>query len=287
MQTILSQLLAMYPARSQNDEKNALIEVVQGVTLCGLARAGFFKHAAFYGGTALRIFHGLDRFSEDLNFSLVSPNDGFELKKYFSALESELHSVGLNFKIEEKVKTTNSSIKSAFIKGNINEHILSVYKDERSLAKVGPAEVIKVKFEVDTKPPAFAAFEYKHHLLPSPCQVKLYDMPSLFAGKLHAVICRSWKTRVKGRDLYDFIFYISRNTPVNMLHLKARLMGSGFIDKDFNLTRETLVSILNQRFSVIDYEQAKQDVVPFIKDRTKLDIWSMEFFTEIAKGLNA
>lgn len=285
MQTILSQMLALYPTQSQSDEKNALTEVIQEVALCGLSRAGFFKDAAFYGGTALRIFYGLDRFSEDLDFSLVAPDADFELKKYFSVLESELHSVGLNFKVEEKVKTADSNIRSAFLKGNTKEHILSVYQDEQNATKINPSEVIKIKFEVDTNPPAFATFENKYRLLPSPYQVKLYDMPSLFAGKLHAVICRAWKTRVKGRDLYDYIFYLSRNVSVNMPHLKARLVDSRFIDKDFNLTREALISMLNERFSAIDYEQAKQDVIPFIKDKTKLDVWSTEFFTEITKGL--
>ena len=261
-------MLALYPTQSQSDEKNALTEVIQEVALCGLSRAGFFKDAAFYGGTALRIFYGLDRFSEDLDFSLVAPDSGFELKKYFSVLESELHSVGLNFKVEEKIKTADSNVKSAFLKGNTKEHILSVYNNEQNATKINPSEVIKIKFEVDTNPPAFATFENKYRLLPSPYQVKLYDMPSLFAGKLHAVICRAWKTRVKGRDL------------------KARLVDSGFIDKDFNLTREALISMLNERFAAIDYEQAKQDVIPFIKDKTKLDIWSTEFFTEITKGLN-
>lgn len=285
MNTILNQMLALYSTKSQSDEKNALTEVIQEVALCGLARAGFFKDAAFYGGTALRIFYGLDRFSEDLDFSLVEPDAHFELKKYFSVLESELSSVGLNFKVEEKVKTTDSPIKSAFLKGNTKEHILSVYRDEQNASKISPFEVIKIKFEIDTNPPAFATFENKYRMLPSPYQVRLYDLPSLFAGKLHAVICRAWKTRVKGRDLYDYIFYLSRNVAVNMKHLKARLVDSGFFDNNFDLTREALFFILNERFLAIDYEQAKQDVIPFIKDKTKLGIWSAEFFMEITKDL--
>ena len=285
MQTILTQMLALYPTQSQSDKKNALTEVIQEVALCGLSRAGFFKNAAFYGGTALRIFYGLDRFSEDLDFSLVSPDADFELKKYFSVLENELHSVGLNFVAEEKIKTADSHIKSAFLKGNTKEHILTFYNDDPSAIKISQSEVIKIKFEVDTNPPAFATFENKYRLLPSPYQVKLYDMPSLFAGKLHAVICRAWKTRVKGRDLYDYLFYLSRNVAVNIPHLKARLADSGFIDESFDLSRESLISMLNERFAAIDYEQAKQDVSPFIADKSKLDLWSAEFFTEVTKEL--
>lgn len=285
MDTILNQMLAMYPSHSASDEKNALTEVIQEVTLCGLSRAGFFRNAAFYGGTALRIFYGLDRFSEDLDFSLVAPDADFNLKKYFSVLESELHSVGLNFRIEEKVKTAESNIKSAFLKGNTKEHILSFYPDDRSAEKINPSETIRIKFEVDTDPLAYATFENKYRLLPSPYQVKLYDAPSLFAGKLHAVLCRAWKNRVKGRDLYDYVFYLSRNIPVNMRHLKARLVDSGFIEESFDLTREALITMLDSRFASIDYEQAKQDVQPFVKDKTKLEIWSAEFFTEITKSI--
>ncbi len=285
METIISQMLAMYPSHSANDEKNALTEVIQEITLCGLSRAGFFRYAAFYGGTALRIFYGLDRFSEDLDFSLVAPDADFDLKKYFSVLESELHSVGLNFKIEEKVKTARSNIKSAFLKGNTKEHILSFYKDDRSAEKINPSEMIRIKFEVDIDPPSYATFENKYRLLPSPYQVKLYDAPSLFAGKLHAVLCRAWKNRVKGRDLYDYVFYLSRKTPVNMPHLKARLVDSGFVDEGSDLTREALITMLCNRFAAIDYQQAKQDVQPFVKDKTKLDIWSAEFFTEITKDI--
>ena len=275
----------MYPSHSASDEKNALTEVIQEVTLCGLSRAGFFRKAAFYGGTALRIFYGLDRFSEDLDFSLIAPDADFDLKKYFSVLESELHSVGLNFSIEEKVKTMKSNIKSAFLKGNTKEHILSFYPDDRSAEKINPSETIRIKFEVDTNPPAYATFENKYRLLPSPYQVKLYDESSLFAGKLHAVLCRAWKNRVKGRDLYDYVFYLSRNIPVNMRHLKARLVDFGFIEEGFNLTREALITMLGSRFASIDYEQAKQDVQPFVRDKTKLEIWSAEFFIEITKGI--
>ena len=142
MESVLSQMLARYPAHSQSEEKNALTEVVQEVALCGLARAGFFGKAAFYGGTALRIFYGLDRFSEDLDFSLVAPDADFRLEKYFSLLESELSAVGLNFRAEEKVKSADSHIRSAFLKGGTKEHILCVYRDEKSAAKIASSEVI-------------------------------------------------------------------------------------------------------------------------------------------------
>ena len=285
MQTVLEQMLGNYPSNTIEEKKNALKEVVQEVALCGLSRAGFFKHAAFYGGTALRIFYGLDRFSEDLDFSLVMPNPDFQLKRYFSGLESELAALGLKFFIEEKQKNVDSAIKSAFLKGNTKEHILNIY-DIQNIG-INPDEVIKIKFEVDTNPPAFAQFENKYRLLPSPYQVKLYDMSSLFAGKIHAVICRSWKNRVKGRDLYDYVFYLSRQAKVNLPHLQARLEDSGVWKSSETLTLEKLHEMLQARFEMINYEQAKQDVLPFIADPNKLDLWSEEFFVDITKNLGA
>lgn len=285
MQTVLSQMLEKYKINNLDDGKNALKEVIQEVALCGLSRAGFFKDAAFYGGTALRIFYGLDRFSEDLDFSLLSPNPQFDLKRYFSVLEKEINSLGLHFIVEEKEKSTDSNIKSAFLKGNTKEHVLTFYNDIEGLKNINPREVIKIKFEVDTNPPPYAEFENKYGLLPYPYQVKLYDLPSLFAGKIHAVICRAWGNRVKGRDLYDYVFYLAKGATVNLPHLKARLVDSGFIQNDFDLTGDTLKQILNKRFAEIDFEQAKQDVIPFIKDKSWLDLWCAGFFEDATMRL--
>lgn len=287
MNSVLKQMLNKYETNSLEDEKNALKEVIQEVILCGLSRAGFFKEVAFYGGTALRIFYGLDRFSEDLDFSLCSLNPDFDLTKYFPILEQEIKSVGLNFKLEEKEKTKESNIKSAFLKGNTKEHILTFYKNEEEENHINKDEVLKIKFEVDTCPPEFANYETKFGLLPSPYQVKLYDMPSLFAGKIHAVICRTSLNRVKGRDLYDFVFYISLGTPINLKHLKARFIQSNFKIKNDELTIDELRNILIEKFNKINFEEAKKDVYPFIKDKSKIDIWSKEFFIEISKNLKA
>ena len=282
MKTVLGQMLENYQTNTLDDKKNALKEVVQEVALCGLSRAGFFKNVAFYGGTALRIFYGLDRFSEDLDFSLIKPDANFELTPYFSTLKNELSALGLQFSIEEKEKTKESAIKSAFLKGNTKEHILSIY-DLQEL-NINPAEVIKVKFEIDTDPPDYATFETKYRLLPSPYSVQLYDMPSLFAGKLHAVLCRSWKNRIKGRDLYDYVFYLSRQTPVNLKHLQARLVDSNVLKQGEVLTCQELKAMLIERFETIDFNQAKSDVEAFIADKSKLDLWTKDFFIDITKS---
>lgn len=287
MNSIIEQMLRQHETETLTDKKNGIKEVVQEIVLCGLSRAGFFKEAAFYGGTALRIFYGLDRFSEDLDFSLMAPNPGFDLPRYLPALERELAAYGFNFKVEDRAKAIDSDIRSAFLKGNTREHMLVFYADERLARSFSGNDTIKIKFEVDTTPPAFATFERKYRLLPIPYEVNLYDMPSLFAGKLHAVICRAWKSRVKGRDLYDYVFYLSQGTPVNLRHLNARLVDSGFDGAREDMTLEEIKGILHRRFESIDYDQARQDVLPFIKNPAAVEIWSKDFFIAITENLRA
>ena len=287
MNSIIEQMLRQHETETLTDKKNGIKEVVQEIVLCGLSRAGFFKEAAFYGGTALRIFHGLDRFSEDLDFSLMAPNPGFDLPRYLPALERELAAYGFNFKVEDRAKAIDSDIRSAFLKGNTREHMLVFYADERLARSFSGNDTIKIKFEVDTTPPAFATFERKYRLLPIPYEVNLYDMPSLFAGKLHAVICRAWKSRVKGRDLYDYVFYLSQGTPVNLRHLNARLVDSGFDGAREDMTLGEIKDILHRRFESIDYDQARQDVLPFIKNPSAVEIWSKDFFIAITDNLSA
>lgn len=287
MQQVLSQMLSKYEINNIEDKKNAIKEVVQEIVLCGLSRGGFFKEAAFYGGTALRIFYGLDRFSEDLDFSLVTQEPNFDLTKYFPYIENETKSLGLDFSVQEKIKSIDSNIKSAFLKGNTQEHIMTFYENNDDTKFINKDELIRIKFEVDINPPIGATYETKFSLLPSPYQARLYDLPSLFAGKIHACLCRNWKSRVKGRDFYDYVFFLSIGAKVNLQNLKAKLVQSKFIDENFDFTIYNLKSLLNERFENLNIEQAKQDVLPFVKDKTKLDIWSVEFFKEITKTLKA
>ena len=285
MNNIIEQMLSQHRSETLNDKKNSIKEVVQEIILCGLSRADFFQRAAFYGGTALRIFHGLDRFSEDLDFSLIVPDSAFQLDQYLPALEKELGTYGFHFKAETKVKAKDSDVQSAFVKGNTREHILLCYADENLARTVVGSELIKVKFEVDTAPPPFAGFERQFRLFPIPYEINLYDMPSLFAGKLHAVICRAWKNRTKGRDLYDYVFYLANRTPVNLKHLNARLTDSGFVETGIDLSLNEIKQILNRRFENIDYSQAKDDVFPFIQNPASLDVWSKDFFQSITNNL--
>ena len=287
MQQVLSQMLKKYKINNIEDKKNAIKEIVQEVVLCGLSRGGFFKEAAFYGGTALRIFYGLDRFSEDLDFSLTTQDPNFDLTKYFPYIENETKSLGLDFSVQEKVKSFDSNIKSAFLKGNTKEHILTFYENSEDAKFINKDEAIRIKFEIDINPPVGATYETKFGLLPSPYQVRLYDLPSLFAGKIHACLCRKWSLRVKGRDFYDYVFFLSIGAQVNLKNLKAKLVQSNFISEDYDLTIDNLKVLLNERFENLNFEQAKEDVLPFVRDKSKLDLWSVEFFKEITKNLKA
>src|SRR5690554_1024462 len=172
-------MLENYDVTEIKDKKNAMKEIMQEITLAALAKTDFFKHAAFYGGTALRIFHNLNRFSEDLDFTLLSTDEKFSFEKYIPVINEVFLSLGLNFTIKEKVKTIDSQIKSAFLKGNTKEHFLMFFPNSSESDTLHRNEKITIKFEIDIIPPEFATTEFKFGLLPFPYQIKIYDKPSL------------------------------------------------------------------------------------------------------------
>lgn len=284
MNSILQNMLNKYEIKNTIDETNAMKEIIQEIVICGLSRGGFFDVAAFYGGTTLRIFYGLNRFSEDLDFALLEKNPNFDLSKYFKFVEKEIQAYGLNLTISEKIKTKESNITSAFLKGDTKEYILLFFPNE-NIKNTTSLKNIKIKFEVDINPPEGAKYELRYKLLPSPHQVRLYDEGSLFAGKIHAILCRNWSYRTKGRDLYDYVFYLSKNTSVNIELVRQKLIESGVLKKENVFNIDVLKQLLNERFDKIDYSDAKEDVITFIEDKDSLNLWSKEFFKEITKGL--
>jgi predicted nucleotidyltransferase component of viral defense system len=276
-----------YAVETITQRKHALREVTQEIILCGLSRAGFFEPATFYGGTALRIFYGLNRFSEDLDFSLREPDYSFDLAPYLESAAHECSVWGLHFKAEEKRKTRESAIPSDFLKGNTREYLITMFSDDGIANTVAPGELLRIKLELDTDTAAYATFEKRFRVLPMPYEVGLYDEPSLFAGKLHAVIARAWKNRVKGRDLYDYVFYRGRNTSVNLAHLEAKLRQTRNYLADEPLTIEVVKDMLVDRFNSIDFELAKTDVLRFLRDPRTLGVWSREFFLSTIDGITA
>ena len=285
MTNVIEQMLESYEIKNTNDEINALKEIIQEIVLSGLSRGGFFKDVAFYGGTALRVFYKLDRFSEDLDFALIFPNKSFDLSKYFTSIEEELKSYGLNLEINTKNKTVDSNITSAFLKEDTIEHILKFFPNEINHQYDHMLKNIKIKFEVDINPPSGATYEEQYKLLPSPHQIKLYDKESLFAGKIHAILCRGWKIRTKGRDLYDYVFFLANNTTVNIELVRNKLIASNYINPDSKFDINVLKELLIKKFEKIDYKDAKDDVIPFIKNIDSLNIWSKNFFISITEKL--
>lgn len=285
MNNIIYQMLNNYDIKNTEDEINALKEIIQEIVLSGLSRGNFFDKAAFYGGTALRIFYKLDRFSEDLDFALLKPDKEFDLKKYFEYIDKELKAYGLNMEISQKEKVADSNITSAFLKGDTLEHILKFFPNEVNHEYDQLLKNIKIKFEVDINPPSGATYELEYKLLPSPHQIRLYDKESLFAGKIHAILCRNWSTRVKGRDLYDYIFFLANNTRVNLELIKNKLIESKYIEEESSFTIDTLKQLLIEKFNTINYRDAIEDVKPFVKNIDNLKIWNKNFFTEITNKL--
>lgn len=286
MNKTLSEMLEKYEIKTDKDEINALKEIIQELVISGLSKSNFFNRAAFYGGTALRIFYDLDRFSEDLDFALVSPDKNFDLSAYFPFIEKEVSLYGLNLKVDTKIKTKESNISSAFLKGDTMEHILIFFSESNLQNNSKLLRDIKIKFEIDINPPSGAEYEIKYKLLPTPHSVRLYNKESLFAGKIHAILCRNWSHRTKGRDLYDYAFFLSKNIKVNMNLVKSKLVESNVLKDDDNFDINILKNMLNEKFKLIDYDAAKNDVAPFLDDSTKLNIWSMKFFQSITDNLH-
>ena len=286
MNSVIEQMITKYEIKNINDEINALKEIIQEIILAGLSRGGFFNEAAFFGGTALRIFYNLDRFSENLDFALIVPNKNFDLNKYFNYIERELKAYGLNLEINYKEKKIDSNITSAFVKGDTLELILKFFPNEENHVYNHILKNIKIKFDVDINPPSGASYEDKYKLLPSPHQVKLYDKESLFAGKIHAILCRNWSKRTKGRDLYDYVFFIANNISINIELIKNKLIASNYIDIDSKFDIDVLKELLIKKFNEIDYKEAKEDIMPFVKNVDSLDVWNKDFFISITKKLN-
>lgn len=279
-------MLRPYNPVTPLDWTHAIREVVQEIALLGLWRSGFFEEAAFYGGTALRIFHGLNRFSEDLDFSLLEEGGSVRLESALASIRTELAAWGLSFEAESKSSGSRTGIESAFLKGNTRINLLNVGVPEELNRYFPHNQKVTIKLELDTTPPPLASTEVKTHLLPTPFQVRLYDLPSLFAGKLHAMLFRDWKSRVKGRDFYDFVWYISRRVPVNLPHLEARIIQSEEQQTErFNI--DVVQTLLKDRIRSVDIAAAAEDVRPFLRDPRELQLWNEEFFMQLIPQLQA
>lgn len=281
----LDTLIAKHNPVTAQDFENALKEIIQEITLAALARANFFDKAAFYGGTALRIFHGLPRFSEDLDFTLLSPNADFKLKTYFTSISETLNSFGLEVEIEEINKNISTNVESAFLKANTKIHLFKIEAGRKYANKIQNNKKITIKFEIDTTPAL--GFETEIKVLPPPitASVKILKPAFLFGGKMHAILFRKWKQRIKGRDFYDLLWYIGQNTPVNLGYLENKMRDGKSWQESRKMTRDDLMHLLETRIRTIDFQAAAQDVAVFIKDPKEVIGWSQELFLAAVKTI--
>lgn len=269
---IFENMLSRYDLTTEQRKRNAIYEVNQQVILAGLYAGGFFENAAFYGGTCLRIFHGLQRFSEDMDFSLLAKDDKFDFTKYFPAIVDIFAMVGRKVEIKKKDKSAFGNVDSAFLKDNTDVYDIT-FQTEKS---------IKIKIEVDTCPPLDFRTEQKLLLMPHSFMTRCFTLPDLFAGKMHALVFRGWKNRVKGRDWYDFEWYVRNNIPLDFHHLAERC-------RQFNneeITIESFKEKLLYRLSTADIRQVKADVLPFIYNPRDMEIWSNDYFVQLARMMN-
>lgn len=266
---IFNQMLSAYDQTTEQQKRNAIFEVNQQIILAGLYNGGFFNEAAFYGGTCLRIFHGLQRFSEDMDFSLLAPNEDFDFTKYFQPIIDQFALVDRNVEIKKKDKKNFGKVESAFLKDNTDVYDIT-FQTEKS---------IKIKIEVDTQPPMSFHTEQKLLLLPESFMTRCFTLPCLYAGKMHALVYRAWKKRVKGRDWYDLEWYVRHNVPLNFTHLHERALQ--FNNED--ITKESFLEKLNEHIATTDINQVKADVLPFIHNPKEMAIWSNDYFLQLAR----
>ena len=268
--SVFDEMYARYSPTTKVEKQNALHEVMQEIALAALYRAGFFDRAAFYGGTCLRIFYGSQRFSEDMDFSLLQADENFRLENYFDAVTAEFRAIGREVTITKKEKKTQTNVESAFLKDTTEIYNLQ-FSTEKN---------VKIKIEVDTQPPAGFVTEHKLLMLPFSFMARCYTLPDLYAGKMHALLFRKWKNRVKGRDWYDFEWYVRNNISLNFSHLQQRAAQINSISTD-DFTKETFKTLLKERILKTDINAVKNDVRPFIKNHAEMDIWSSDYFLQL------
>jgi predicted nucleotidyltransferase component of viral defense system len=270
MADIFDQMLSRYEILTRDEERNAKHEVMQQIALAGLYRAQFFDKAAFYGGTCLRIFHGLQRFSEDMDFSLLKKDEDFSIGNYFDSIENEFKALGRKVEIHKKEKKGKSQVESAFLKDNTDIYNIQ-FQTEPS---------IKIKLEVDKDPPLLFQTEHKLLLLPFSFMTRCLTLSGLFAGKMHAFLFRTWRNRVKGRDWYDFEWYIRNQIPIDFNHFLERTIQSESIESG-SLTKNEFRKLVKKKIDNTKIELVTADVSPFIKNPKDLEIWSNDYFLQL------
>lgn len=267
---VFDDLVEQYHPMTDDARESAQREVMQKIALAGLNRGGFFEHAAFYGGTCLRIFHGLNRFSEDMDFSLIEKNSNVHIENYFQPIVDEFRAIGMPVEIVKKDKKAFGRVESAFLKEDTEAYDI----------KFQTRKMLKVKIELDTNPPLQFSTEQRLLMQPYSFSVRIFTLADLYAGKMHALVYRAWQRRIKGRDWYDFEWYVRNGIALDFNHLQARIKE--FSGEDVN--RDQFMQQLRNKLATSDIDNVKQDVLPYIshEQRRELDFWSNDYFLQLA-----
>lgn len=267
---IFDDLVEQYHPITDDARESAQREVMQKIALAGLNRGGFFEHAAFYGGTCLRIFHGLNRFSEDMDFSLIEKDSNVHIENYFQPIVDEFRAIGMPVEIAKKDKKAFGRVESAFLKEDTEAYDI----------KFQTRKMLKVKIELDTNPPLQFSTEQRLLMQPYSFSVRIFTLPDLYAGKMHALVYRAWQRRIKGRDWYDFEWYVRNGIALDFNHLQARIKE--FSGEDLN--QDQFMEQLRNKLATSDIDNVKQDVLPYIshEQRRELDFWSNDYFLQLA-----
>ncbi len=277
---VIEERLKEYVITSQRDELNAIKEIMQEIALSALARADFFKIAAFQGGTCLRVVHKLNRFSEDLDFLLKEPNRNFEWEPFLKSIESELFLYEISCAMIDRSKA-DSAIKLAFLKDTSFGKVL-VLKHPRGKSD---QQTLTIKIEIDSNPPAGSNFEEVYVNFPYPFLITVQDLPSLFASKCHALLCRPY---VKGRDWYDLVWYVSKKIQPNFVHLQHALEQAGpWKGKKIECTSDWLIQALTDKIPSIDWDIAREDAMHFAAsfEQNGLKVWGNDFFYAVLERM--
>jgi predicted nucleotidyltransferase component of viral defense system len=270
---MIQERLEGYNCQSVQEEEFALKEITQELALHSLYNAGFFKKAAFQGGTCLRVLYGLNRFSEDLDFALLEPDRKFDLRDYLVSIQDELKAFGYDVRISSRV-SADHVIQSAFLKDDSLGYVINSRYPQMDRHSTS----IKIKLEVDVNPPSGAITKAMFHDFPVYFSITTYNLASLFAGKSHALLVRPY---VKGRDWFDFLWYVSRKTSINFPLLSNALEQLGpWKNKKIIVDLLWFKKEMAKKIRSTDWNKAKTDVHRFLRpsDVKMLELWNTAFF---------
>lgn len=278
MNPIINNQLKKYTLKNADDEENALKEILQEVALFSLSTTDFFSKALFQGGTALRILYQLSRFSEDLDFILKKPTKNFGWKKYTDEMKRAFALYGIKPEIQdrEEVKT---NVKKMFLKDNSIGKILELNFHHHARRK------LLIKFEIDINPPKGSNEERKYLIFPEDYSIAAQDLSSNFSGKCHALLCRQY---LKGRDWFDFLWYVARQTPINFIFLKNAFYQNGpWEKKTLSFDKAWLIHALKNKITETDWKKAVAEVAQFTigEQQRSLKLWNDDFFLDRVEKL--